>query len=249
MDGRTPNKHLVAGAVVLGLLWTIFSESILRGTLSGFDSPYPAILLLKLTDVAVMAGLIMLATRKGPAAIWKMSGLGASPAKPLLMVAAILAPAAVIAAFIAPVASDLEVDLLIVKGGIFPLFEEVIYRGLVVGALVAAARWRVWEASLVPAVVVGIMLLVQGQGLAATIDTVLIMSLTGLFFGWMFVEWRFNLWPALLLHIGLSSLWVIFAMSESKADGFMGDALRVAILIAAFAMTDKMTTKRRIAYA
>lgn len=135
------------------------------------------------------------------------------------------------------------------KGGIFPLFEEVIYRGLVVGALVAVARWRVWEASLVPAVVVGVMLLVQGQGLAVTIDTVLLMAVTGLFFGWMFVEWRFNLWPALLLHIGLNSLWVIFAMSESPADGFMGSALRVAILIAAFAMTDKMTTKRSMAYA
>lgn len=107
MDGRNPNKHLVAGAVVLGLLWTIFSESILRGALSGFASPYPAIFLLKLSDVAVMAGLLMLATRKGPAAIWKMAGLGAAPAKPLVMAAVILAPAAVIAAFIAPVASDL----------------------------------------------------------------------------------------------------------------------------------------------
>lgn len=249
MNGPNPNKHMVAGAVVLGLLWTIFSETFLRGVLPGFDSPYPSILLIKLSDVAVMAGLIMLAARMGPAGIWKMAGLGASPAKPLVMAAAIFVPATVVAVFIAPVATDLEVDLLVVKGGIFPLFEEVIYRGLAVGALVGLARWRVWEASLVPAVVVGVMMLVQGQGLAATLDTMLFMSVTGMFLGWLFVTWHHNLWPALLLHIGLSSLWVIFEMSASPADGYAGSALRVAILIAAFFMTDKITAKRRIAEA
>ena len=37
--------------------------------------------------------------------------------------------------------------------------------------------------------------------------------------------------------------------AEQPADGFMGKVLLVAILITAFAMTDKITLKRRIAEA
>ncbi|MEG1451747.1 CPBP family intramembrane glutamic endopeptidase, partial [Brevundimonas sp.] len=200
MSWRNKNALLVAGAVGLGLLWTTFSGPVLRPHLTGIQTPYLASLLVNLSDLVVMTALILLAARKGPVALWKLAGLSASPVRPVIWAAIILVPAAVAAALMAPVAPDLSANTVLWQGAVFPLIEEVVYRGLAVGALVMLAHWRWWVACLAPALMFGIVHMAQGQNPMDAAGIVAITALGGLLFGWLFVRWRFNLWPPVLLH-------------------------------------------------
>lgn len=244
MSWRNKNALLVAGAVGLGLLWTTFSGPVLRPHLAGIQTPYLASFLVNLSDVVVMAALVMLAGRKGPLALWKMAGLAASPVKPLIWGAIILVPAAVAAALMAPVASDLSGNTLLWQGGIFPVIEEVVYRGLAVGALVMLAHWRWWAACLAPALMFGIVHMAQGQNPMDAAGIVAITALGGLLFGWLFVRWHFNLWPPILLHVGLNSLWIVFALGETALGGWLGNGLRLAVVVAAIVLSWKMMPRR-----
>jgi len=143
----------------------------------------------------------------------------------------------------APVASDLSANTLLWQGGIFPLIEEVVYRGLAVGALVMLAHWRWWAACLAPALMFGIVHMAQGQNPMDALGIVAITAFGGMLFGWLFVRWRFNLWPPILLHVGLNSLWIVFALGETALGGWLGNGLRLAVVLAAIVLTWKMAPR------
>ena len=67
----------------------------------------------------------------------------------------------------------------------------------------------------------------QGQDPASIAGIVAITGLGGLLFGWLFVRWDFNLWPPILLHIGMNSLWIVFALGDDALGGWLGNALRL----------------------
>ena len=46
-----------------------------------------------------------------------------------------------------------------------------------------------------------------------------------------------NLWPAIILHVGLNALWLIFALGENAVGGWFGNAVRLAVVIFAIAGT------------
>lgn len=244
MNWRNKNAVLVAGAVGLGLLWTTFSGPVLRPHLTAIQTPYLASFVVNLSDVLVMAALVMLAAQKGPLRLWRMAGLSASPIKPLIWAAIIFVPAALVAIFMAPVAPGLSANTVLWQGGIFPVIEEVVYRGLAVGALVILAHWRWWAACLAPALMFGVVHMAQGQSPMDAAGIVAITALGGLLFGWLFIRWRFNLWPPILLHVGLNSLWIVFALGETALGGWVGNGLRLAVVAAAIVLSWKMAPRR-----
>ena len=126
----------------------------------------------------------------------------------------------------------------------FPVIEEVIYRGLAVGALILWAGWRWWAACLLPALLFGLVHAGQGTDLGSVAGIVAITGLGGLLFGWLFVRWDFNLWPPILLHVGMNSLWIVFALGETALGGWLGNGLRLAVVAGAVVLTLVMTRRR-----
>ncbi|MCR5873053.1 CPBP family glutamic-type intramembrane protease [Phenylobacterium sp. J426] len=92
-----------------------------------------------------------------------------------------------------------------------------------------------------PALMFGLVHAGQGSDPASIAGVVAITGLGGLLFGWLFVRWDFNLWPPILLHVGMNSLWIVFALGENALGGWLGNALRLGIVVGAVLLTLRMT--------
>jgi uncharacterized protein len=241
---RTRGALLAAGAVAAALVWAAFSGQVLRPHLTGIETPYLVSVLVNLGDLAVMAGLLMLAARAGPGRVFGLTGLKAPVLRPLIWAAILFTAAVLVAALSAPVSQEVTGLDLFWQGAGFPVIEEVIYRGLAVGALILWAGWRWWAACLLPALLFGLVHAGQGTELMEVAGIVAITGLGGLLFGWLFVRWGFNLWPPILLHVGLNSLWIVFALGETALGGWLGNGLRLAVVIGAIVLTVVMTRRR-----
>lgn len=244
VNWRGGSGLLVAGAVTAALVWAAFSGDVLRPHLTGIETPYLASALVNLSDLAVMAGLLMLAGRAGPGRAFGLTGLKAPVVRPLVWAAVLFVPAVAIAVLSAPVSREFSGLDLFWQGVGFPVIEEVIYRGLAVGALILWAGWRWWAACLLPALLFGLVHAGQGTDPGSVAGVVAITGLGGLLFGWLFVRWGFNLWPPILLHVGMNSLWIVFALGETALGGWLGNGLRLAVVAGAIILTLVMTRRR-----
>lgn len=238
MKGRSIT---IAVAVALGLLWSTFSGDVFNGFESAF--PYSRSLAASLSDVVVMMLLLAVASARAPSALIDVMGVAKSPVQPLVWAALLFVPAVLLCFFLAPVAAGLTTGEILWKGFGGPFFEEIVYRGLAVGALMRLAGWRLLPACLLPALFFGAVHAYQGATPMDVLGAVAITGLGGLFFGWLFWRWGFNLWPPILLHAGLNLLWMIFALGETAVGGWLGNAIRAAIIIGAILLTLRMVPK------
>jgi len=83
-----------------------------------------------------------------------------------------------------------------------PFGEEILFRGLLVGHLMAAALWRP-----APAVVLSAVLFTLAHAVGG-IDLPMLGSILigGLVFGWLFVRWQ-SIWPGVHLHAMINFYW------------------------------------------
>jgi hypothetical protein len=125
------------------------------------------------------------------------------------------------------------------KGLFFPMFEEIGFRGLAIGALLIIAGWRLWQAALIPSVFFGIAHAIQGDNLIEASSLAAITGAGGLLGGWLYQRWNYNLWPPFFLHAGLNILWMVFDLGENAIGGWLGNGLRLAVVLAAIGLTAK----------
>lgn len=195
-------------------------------------------------DLLLIAAAIVLFGGAGRPSLLALSGLRAPIVRPALFAALLFAPAAAIAALSAPVSDTFDAFEIATGGVIYPLFEEIGFRGLALGALMTLCGWRFLPAALLPAAFFGAAHFWQGESPVEVAGVVAITGLGGLFFGWLFVRWGFNLWPPLFLHVGLNTLWTVFALGENAIGGWFGNALRFSVVAAAVALTLGLAPRR-----
>ncbi|MGE4071579.1 MAG: CPBP family glutamic-type intramembrane protease [Lysobacterales bacterium] len=242
-----PRSWTIASAVTLALIYSTTSGSLWRSPLNlewVTRVAYLRSALISLGDILAMLLLVSLAARCKPLAVLKLAGLGESIRQPLLWALFLFVPAALISLFAAPVAAGLGVKDLIWPTILGPVSEEIFYRGLAVGVLIRWCGWPLIVACLWPAVFFGAAHAWQGADLESLIGVVAITGLGGLLFGWLYARWNYNLWPPILLHIGLNALWTTFNLGENAIGGWFGNALRLAIVVAAIWLSPRMAPSR-----
>lgn len=224
---------VIALGVGAGLIWTQFSGDAMRSLApSGVAGiPYSRSMLASLSDIILLGLLICLTAGIGLGRLTSLAGLTAPIIRPLLVNAVIFGLATVASAFLAPLATDLSTADIAWRGVGGPLSEEIVFRGLAVGALMCLAGWRFLPAVIAPAVIFGIAHAAQGQSLLDSASIIAITGIGGLLFGWLFVRWGFNLWPAVFAHVGMNTLWEVFALGDTALGGWFGNALRLAIIV------------------
>ena len=240
-DWRDRRSVMVALAVSAGLIWTTVSGDLFAGFQAPF--PYSRALAASLSDLVAMLLLLAAASGKPPSELLGLTGIFASAARPAIWAALLFMPALLLCLFAAKAAGGVEPSDLLWKGVAGPVFEEIVYRGLAVGALVRLAGWRLIPACLLPALFFGAAHAYQGAGLAETAGAVAITGIGGLFFGWLFWRWNWNLWPAIFLHAGLNLLWMLFALGDTAVGGWLGNGLRLAVVAGAVLLTLRMVPK------
>lgn len=199
--------------------------------------PYSRSGLSYLFDIALMVGLLRFVGGVGMMQQWQIAGL-AKPWRPAaLMGLCLFAPITLVGLALGHIASDLSGSSFVFLGLLAPFAEEVTYRGLAMGVLLVAAGWRFWAAALLPSLAFGLVHVMQGESPMEMAGVAAITVFGSFFFGWLYQRFDGNLWPAVVMHVGMNGVWNLFDLGDNAIGGALGNALRAASLLGAIAFT------------
>ncbi|MBB5865662.1 CPBP family glutamic-type intramembrane protease [Xanthomonas sp. 3058] len=129
---------------------------------------------------------------------------------------------------------------------LFPLAEEIVFRGFGFVFACRALAWRPALAALVQAMVFGgVHWLGAGGGGG---EALLIFAITGigaLLFAIVDAQDGYTIWSGWVLHVSLNAAWTVFAVSDSAASGWLGMALRLSAVLLAMGLLRLFVRPRR----
>ncbi|MHC5034399.1 MAG: lysostaphin resistance A-like protein, partial [Planctomycetota bacterium] len=154
--------------------------------------------------VLVLVGLLVahrLALRRVP----KELGLIAPFHVAMLFTFIATLPMLVVPLVLGKLASDVSVLDLLFYAGVWPLAEEILYRGYAFRQLHRRAGWNLWLAAVTTGVVFGAAHLlntsVQGLPAVEQLGTVALIGVGGILYAWLFARWEDNLWVPFGMHM------------------------------------------------
>ncbi|MGB3470501.1 MAG: CPBP family intramembrane glutamic endopeptidase [Erythrobacter sp.] len=227
-------------ALVLAMLFFNIDGDVMRAVgadawFDGFRYGWP--LVLNTLDLIVIALSFWLIGGAGWAQQWSAVGLAKPIAAATIFAAILFIPAYAIAWMASGLSDEAGAQAIAFGGIIFPVFEEVSYRGIAIGVLMMHFRWPFLVAALLPSLFFGAFHMYQGDGLEESLGIAAITAFGGVWFGWVFWKWGFNLWPAIFLHAGLNSAWTLFALGENAMGGQLGNAIRGGVIVGSIVLT------------
>lgn len=131
---------------------------------------------------------------------------------------------------------------LLALAGFGPFVEEVLFRGLAFRQLHVRAAWGFWPAAIVTGFIFGIAhidpnRLVELNLTGNDVGAALLTGAGGVWFAWMFMQWRFNLWSVILLHMMMNLWWAIFATEGGSVGTGPANIFRVMTIALATLLT------------
>ncbi|MEO1044014.1 MAG: CPBP family intramembrane glutamic endopeptidase [Pseudomonadota bacterium] len=227
-------------AILLALMFNAYSGDFATalGAKAWFAGiPYGRSVFLNTADMVVMLLCFWLIGGVGISRQWRIAGLGRPILPPLIFGALIFVPVTAILFFATQLSSGAGIAEIAFGGVVFPMFEEIVFRGLAIGVLMVRFRWPFLVAALIPSLFFGVFHMYQGDSLMESLGIAAITGFGGIWFGWIYWKWGFNLWPAFLLHAGLNSLWTLFDLGDNAMGGQLGNVMRIAVIIASIILT------------
>ncbi|MBU6299633.1 MAG: CPBP family intramembrane metalloprotease [Alphaproteobacteria bacterium] len=190
--------------------------------------------------VAAVAGFRWL----GP--ITTLRELGIVPIRLMAVFAGILSVAVMLAALSVTGRTILShgAGPLIVMRLVYPVSDEILFRGFVFRQL---RRWAVlpfWAAATLSSLLFGAGYFGQG---AVHLSTLLIPAAAfggGVLFCWLTERWD-SIWPALVIHVGFNLVWQVFLLGDDTAGGAAANLARLAAVAAAIIATLVATSPSR----
>jgi len=131
----------------------------------------------------------------------------------------------------------------ILHGAVIAAFvEEVFFRGFAYRRLHEQAGWGFWPAALFTGFVFGLMHVPMSalQSMNLTADhlfTILITGAGGVFYAWLYMRWKFNLWVPIFLHMFMNLWWMVFAAGDGAVGGLTANICRALTIAAAVVLT------------
>lgn len=127
---------------------------------------------------------------------------------------------------------------------IAPIFEELLYRGFLFGQLYRFGGWGYILAGLLNALIFGSLHLYQAQDFGSAVAIFAVTALGGMWFAWLYVEWNYNLWVSIFLHLFMNAWWIIFEMGNNAAGGWYANVFRGLTIAASIIITIRMRKKQ-----
>lgn len=128
-------------------------------------------------------------------------------------------------------------------------FEELFFRGLLLGQLFRYAKWGFLPAILVASCIFGLGHISQGTDIMSSVLAGLVTGLGGVLFGWIYIETNYNLWCSIFLHILMNFSWTAFSDVNNGAVGNTRiNIVRVLTIIIAICLVILYKRKKKIPY-
>lgn len=186
----------------------------------------------------LLVPLSVAAVVRGPRGLFATLGLDASPSRAFAFAAGC---SAVVLAWIAAnstLAPIAKIPLDLVRSALLPgIAEEILFRAFLFGFLYRYAGWGFLPAALLSALVFGLEHVYQGGDAMQALGIALLTGLGGLWWSWLYVEWRWNLWVPIAFHVLLNAYWSAFDV----ADNALGEAASVGVRLVCIALSIAVT--------
>lgn len=161
-------------------------------------------------------------------------GLNRPILKPFLLALAITAPLYVVPMLLgSPLSDDPWLDHLF-GAGIWPLREEISFRGYSFGQIYLYSGWGLWPSALFSSFLFGLGHMsnaaLAGLGIVGQLGNAAFVGANALALSWVYARWNRNLWLVFFLH-GLANLWgSLFQLGEVAVESWLFSGLLVATL-------------------
>lgn len=186
--------------------------------------------------------LIVAALLFGPGKALTALGLTASPLKGFAVGFAATLLLAGVFAVTAPLQLTERINpafaITAVRGAVLPgFFEEVFYRAFLFGFLFRFAGWGFLPAALIGAVIFGAGHLYQSTDPAEAAGIFAITAIGALWFAWLYVEWDYNLWVPVSIHLLMNFWWEFFDVADTALGPASASAARLAVILISIVLT------------
>jgi membrane protease YdiL (CAAX protease family) len=112
-----------------------------------------------------------------------------------------------------------------------PFFEEFFFRAFLFGLLYRYAGWGMWPATLLDALVFGLIHISQGDDFASSASVFAATAAGAAWFSWLYKEWGWNLWLVIFLHAFMNLSWMLFEIADNAAGGLWANAFRTITIV------------------
>ncbi|MCB9231028.1 MAG: CPBP family intramembrane metalloprotease [Bacteroidia bacterium] len=201
--------------------------------LDDFLHLYPLSFFLTYAFVGIPAMIYVVATHKSAfAEAW---GLNRNPLKGILIAFIFALPMLLGFGISADFAWSLEVKKFWLGCVFAGFFEEFYYRGFFFGQIYRQTKLGFIPSILVSALIFASLHLYQSDDPSTLVGIFLTTFLGAGLFGWLYLEWNFNLWVPISLHFFMNLSWELFSVSndalgDMQANLFRGGTVALAIL-------------------
>lgn len=116
-------------------------------------------------------------------------------------------------------------------------FEELYFRGFLFGQL-----YRYTKLGFIPSVLLGALVfafvhLYQSSDPLTLAGIFAVTLLGAILFAWVYVEWNYNIWVPIFLHLLMNLFWDVFNGGDNALGGINGNIFRTITLILIIALT------------
>jgi membrane protease YdiL (CAAX protease family) len=116
-------------------------------------------------------------------------------------------------------------------------FEEIYFRGFLFGQL-----YRYTNLGFIPSVLLGALLfafihLYQSSDPLTLVGIFAVTLFGAVLFAWVYVEWNYNIWAPIFLHLLMNLFWAVFSGGDNALGGFTSNIFRTITLILIITLT------------
>jgi membrane protease YdiL (CAAX protease family) len=117
------------------------------------------------------------------------------------------------------------------------LAEELFFRGILFGQV-----YRFTALGFVPSILLGALVfalghLYQSQEFSTLLGVFFTTFLGAIWFAWLYVEWDYNLWVPIFLHLLMNLAWMMFSVADNAFGGSYANIFRIATIALTVGLT------------